>query len=103
MADELTGKQRRYLRSLAHAQPIATQVGREGLSAALIAAVAKVFEKRELVRIRVGRNGPEDRAAAAAEIAAKTGSAVVQLLGHTILLYRRHPETPEIRLPSAKE
>lgn len=102
MSVELTGKQRRYLRSLAHALPITTQVGREGLSAPLLAAITKAFGHRELVRVRIGRNGPSDCGAAGREVADKTDSTLVQVIGHTFLLYRRHPEKPEIRLPSAK-
>ena len=66
----------------------------------VVEAVVDALLTHELVKIRVGQNSPTDRREVAAELAAKTDSEVAQVLGSTILLYRRHPEEPQIRLPS---
>lgn len=95
----LSGKQRRYLRGLGHSLSPVVQLGKEGLTDPLVDAVDAALTTHELVKVRIGRNAPAHRHAVADELAARTGSEVAQVLGHTILLYRRHPEEPKIRLP----
>jgi RNA-binding protein len=97
----LTGKQRRYLRGLGHALEPVVQIGKEGLSAPVVAAVDAALVVHELVKIKVGQGAPERRHEAAAQLAERTASTEVQVLGNTVLLYRRHPENPKIELPAA--
>jgi RNA-binding protein len=96
---KLTGRQRHYLRGLGHALDPVVQVGKDGLSDAVTAATTTALETHELVKVKLGPNTPEDRHEAAGELAARTDSELVQVLGKAILLYRRHPEEPKIELP----
>lgn len=98
-APELTGRQRRHLRALGHALRPVALVGKEGLSDGAIAAVARALADHELVKVKVGEAAGIDRHAAAEELAARTDSAVAQILGNTILLYRPDPDEPRIQLP----
>ena len=95
----LTGKQRRYLRSLGHELRPIVQIGRDGLDEGLVAAVDQALADHELVKIKLGEGTDLDRHDAAADLAARTRSEVAQVLGFTVLLYRRHPDEPEIELP----
>jgi len=97
----LSGKQRRFLRAKGHHLNPTLQVGKEGLSPAFVAAVAKALEDHELIKIRIGQNAAVDRKQVAAELASATGSEVAQILGNTLLLYLAHPEQPTIVLPAA--
>lgn len=99
----LSGKQRRYLRSLGHALNPVVQIGREGLSEAVIAAIGQALDSHELIKIRVGSASDLEREEAADQAARATGSEVAQVLGNTALLYRRHPERPVIELPAREE
>ncbi len=99
----LSGKQRRYLRSLGHALNPVVQIGRDGLSEAVIAAIGEALEAHELIKIRVGSASDLEREEAAAQAARATGAEVAQVLGNTALLYRRHPEKPVIALPAREE
>lgn len=96
---KLSGKQRRYLRSLGHHRDVVVQLGREGISDSLVGAVDQALATHELVKVRVGQNAPEERHQAAAALAERTRSEVVQVLGDTILLYRAREEEPGIELP----
>jgi RNA-binding protein len=95
----LSGKQRRYLRGLGHELRPVVQIGRDGLDDGLVAAVDRALTDHELVKIKLGEAADLDRHDAAADLAARTRSEVAQVLGNTVLLYRAHPEEPEIALP----
>lgn len=95
----LTGKQRHHLRGLAHGLKPIVQVGKGGIDEGLIAAVDTALGDHELVKIRFGEAAGLDRHEGAEEIAQRTQSEVAQVLGNTVLLYRVHPEDPQIVLP----
>lgn len=96
----LSGKQRRYLRGLGHHLDPVVLVGKEGLTEGLITATDVALGQHELVKVRLGESAGEDRHGIAASLAESTASELVQVLGRTLLLYRRHPEEPRIELPS---
>lgn len=85
---QLTGKQARFLRGLGHALRPAVMLGRQELSATVIAALDEVLTAHELVKVKLQEGCLLDRREAAAQLAAATGAAVAQVLGKTILLYR---------------
>lgn len=95
----LTGKQRRHLRALAHDLKPVVQVGKDGIDDGLVAAVDQALVDHELIKVKVGENAGMDRHDVAADLAAKTKSEVAQVLGNIVLLYRAHPDEPEIQLP----
>jgi RNA-binding protein len=99
----LTGKQRRFLRARGHGLEAVAQIGKEGLSPAFVRAVDQALDDHELIKVRVGQNALVDRKQAAAELATLTTSEVAQILGNTFLLYRAHPEDPQLKLPAGRE
>ena len=97
--EELTGKQRRYLRGLANALKAVVYVGREGISDQVLRSVEEAYARSELIKIRLERNCPVERGEAGERLAARTRSHLVQILGRTLVLYRPDAEDPRIRLP----
>jgi RNA-binding protein len=99
----LTGKQRRFLRALGHGLTAVVQLGKEGITPALVQAVNQALDDHELIKIRIGQGAlienKAERKAAAEELARQTESEVAQVLGSTLLLFRHHPEEPRIELP----
>jgi RNA-binding protein len=93
-APELSGRQRKSLRGLAHALEPVVQVGQAGVTASVVRAVDAALTAHELVKVRLRE--PEDKQAAARELADGTSSALCGLVGHTVILYRPHPERPRI-------
>jgi len=95
----LTGKQRRHLRGLGHHLSPTVQVGNAGVTEGVIAAAAAALDAHELIKVRIGENAPEAKDLVAAAISKGTDSETVQIIGRTLLFYRRHPEKPALRLP----
>lgn len=98
---ELTGKQRRALRAMAHHLKPVVQIGNQGVSDAVIAKVAEELENHELIKVKVGKEAPDEVDAAAAALGERTGAHVAQIIGRTVLLYKRRRKDPQIRLPKA--
>jgi RNA-binding protein len=96
----MNGKQRRYLRGLGHHLEPVVQVGKEGVSEGLAAALDAALQQHELIKVRLGEHAGEDRHGLAGELARAGGAELVQVLGRTLLLYRRNVEEPKIKLPS---
>ena len=94
----LTGKQKRYLRSLASSQTATFRVGKEGVSENMIIGVRQGLEANEIVKIKVLDNCTQELNAVALDLSAGTKSDIVQIIGHTIILYRPSTE-PKIKLP----
>ncbi|PLX87022.1 MAG: ribosome assembly RNA-binding protein YhbY [Desulfuromonas sp.] len=95
---KLTGKQARYLRGLGHHLNPVVMIGKEEVSAAVLAATEEALVAHELIKVRLQEGCLSERKNVAEELAAATGAAVAQILGSTILLYRP-TEEKKINLP----
>jgi RNA-binding protein len=84
----LTSAQRAFLKSKARALKADIHVGKAGLSGQAIEHVRKLLEQRELVKVRLLVAAGEDRMAAAEQLAAAAGAALVDLVGRVVVMYR---------------
>ena len=82
----LTGKQKRYLRSLAH-------------NIDPISQIDETLENRELIKIHILQNNFDDKNDLAQTLSQATNSEVVQVIGSMIVIYRESQENKEISLP----
>ncbi len=94
---------RRRLRAAGHHLAPVVQVGKEGVTDPVLRQLDRALLDHELVKVKVGSESPEDRfASAEALLAGAEGAALAQILGRTILVYRRHPKKPRFEpLPPA--
>lgn len=97
----LTSAQTRFLRGQAHGLKAMLQVGGKGLTDALVGEVDGALEHHELIKVKVGGDDREARDAVIGELADRTGSALVQRIGHTAVLYRPSKDRRQIVLPRA--
>lgn len=95
----LTGKQKRYLRSMAHHLDPVTQVGKGGVSENMLDQVSLTLETRELIKVSILNNCEQDKNDVAEQLAEGTGAELVQLIGKTVVLYRESKENKQIELP----
>lgn len=94
----LTSKQRAKLKGLASREDTILQVGKGGIGSALVEQVDSALTARELIKLRALETAPVLPREAAQELAEKTGSQVVQVIGTKFVLYRRNPKKPVIEL-----
>jgi len=96
----LKGKQKRYLRAMAHHLNPIFQVGKGGVNENMIKQIAEALEVRELLKVSILQNCEEDKNVVAKELADGTKAELVQLIGSTIVLYKESKENKTINLPS---
>jgi len=90
-----SSKLRKALRAAGHHLSPVLQVGKEGVTEAVLKQLDEQLTAHELVKVRVGAESPEDRFEAAERLGAAAGAQLAQILGRTILVCRRHPEKPK--------
>ena len=77
----LKGKQKRQLRALAHHLTPIFQVGKSGVNSEMVQGIRDALEKRELLKVSILQN--------CEVLSERTSSELVQVIGHTIVLYKQ--------------
>jgi RNA-binding protein len=81
---------------VAHSFEPVVHVGQGGVTDAVLRSLDEALLAHELVKVRL--HEPEDKHGAAARLAEGADAALCGLVGHTVILYRPHPEEPRISL-----
>ncbi len=95
---KLTGKQVRFLRGLGHHLKPVVMIGKEEINAAVLSATDEALAVHELIKVKLQEGCLSDRKDVADELAKATNSAIAQILGKSILLFRASEEA-KIKLP----
>jgi RNA-binding protein len=90
-----SSKLRKALRAAGHHLAPAVQIGKEGVTGAVLRQLDEQLLAHELVKVRIGTESPEDRFEAAERLGAAAGARIAQILGRTLLVYRKRPEKPQ--------
>ncbi len=85
---------RRALRGAGHHLSPVVQVGKDGVTDAVLRQLDEQLLAHELVKVKVGTESPEDRFEIAGRLGEAAGAKIAQILGRTVLVYRKHPEKP---------
>jgi RNA-binding protein len=95
----LTGKQKRHLRGLAHELHPLVTISDKGLSENVLAELELTLEHHELIKVRVNAIDREQRRELIAQLVEKSCSTLIQTIGHIALIYRA-AKKPELKIPS---
>ena len=101
----LTNTQKKFLRKLGHDMNPVVYIGKEGLTETVISAIDEALQYHELIKVKIINTDRLSKHEAAEQIPLKTGCYLVQLIGKTLLIYRRNNEKKkdeQIRLPDAR-
>ncbi len=100
---QLTSKQKKFLKGLGHSLSPVVSIGKEGLGEKIITATLLELGRHELIKVKVGKSSPVSRQETAETLSTSSESSLVQIIGKTILLYKKNPKLDkekQIRLPS---
>ena len=89
---QLSERQRRHLKGLAHPLKPVILMGNAGLTDAVVAATTEALEHHELIKVRLAGGQKSDREQVAEDVAEALSCAVVQIIGHMLVLFRPAPE-----------
>lgn len=92
----LTGKQRQFLKGLAHPLSPVVRVGKGGVTDAVVGETKKSLQAHELIKVRIEG---DEREQLAKKLAAAADAHVAGMIGKTAILYRAREEKPKIKLP----
>ncbi|AJD91592.1 RNA-binding protein [Jeotgalibacillus malaysiensis] len=99
----LTGKQKRFLRAEAHNLSPIFQVGKGGVNDNMVKQIAEALEVRELIKVSILQNCEQDKDEVAEALSKGAKAELVQLIGHTVVLYKESRENKKIELPKARK
>ncbi|MBP3436580.1 MAG: ribosome assembly RNA-binding protein YhbY [Clostridia bacterium] len=94
----LSSKNRALLRSMANSLGAVFQIGKGGITEEICHQIENCLEARELIKVRVLENSGYTAKEAANEIAEKTASDVVSVVGTKFVLYRESQQKKRIEL-----
>lgn len=94
----MTSKQRAYLRGLASNLDTVMQIGKDGITDAVIETADGVLRTRELIKVKVLENSMLTPREACDALAEATGAEGVQVIGTKFVLYRVNPKDNKIKI-----
>ncbi len=97
----MTGKQKRYLRALAHPLKPLVNLGKHGLSPENKREIETLLLDHELIKLKVLDSSSLSKKECANAVGRIKSLEVVQVIGKTLVLFSPHPDDPEIKLPAA--
>jgi RNA-binding protein len=97
----LNGKQKRFLRALGHGLKPVITVGKGEITEALIKETGDAIACHELAKVKILESCALDRFEVAESLASACDAEIAQVLGRTLLLYKKARE-PKIELPPKK-
>jgi RNA-binding protein len=96
---QLSEKQRRHLRGLAHELKPLVRLGNAGLTDAVTRETARALSDHELIKVKAQAPDRATRDAIFEELARRTGAALVHRIGHIGVLYRPRADGLRILIP----
>ncbi len=88
----LTTKQRRQLRSLAHHLKPVVMVGDKGITENLLAELDRALESHELIKVTIAGADKNERRTLSEELCQNSSAELVQMIGRISVLYRAAQE-----------
>ena len=90
----LTPKMKQRIKSALRTEKATLHIGKEGATAQIVQEAAKQLDSREMIKAKILKTAlHEDKAKNIAEkIAEETESELVEVRGHTFILFKRKPK-----------
>lgn len=99
----ITSKQRAYLRKLAHETEPIFQIGKDGVTDALLKGIDEALEKREILKVHILETALLDTKETCNETAAALNAEPVQAIGNKFILYRQSSDVKKRKIELPKK
>ena len=96
----LTSKQRSFLRAIGTELEPVVNIGKEGVTPTVVDSARDAIRKRELIKVRVLQNAPEEPKDAIGRLTERVDADLVQVIGRNGLLFKRNFKKPVIEFPA---
>jgi len=109
MVQQLSSRERAFLRKLAHNLEPIVRIGKEGIDENVLKSISEVVKKRELIKVKILQNSSvELDRESASEIAKDTKSIFVDKIGNVLIFFKPKNSkdaviTPEKKLKKIKK
>ena len=95
----LSKTQIRYLKGLGAKLQIKYQVGKNEVTDTLLDMLSKALDSHELIKITLNKVVSEEKEYIADVLVSELHAELIQIIGSTIILYRKNLKNPKITLP----
>jgi len=87
----ITPRMKRRIKRELSAEKPTIWIGKEGATPRIVNEISRQLEKREIVKVKILKSALKDEEAksVASKIAQQTASTLIEVRGHTLLLYKR--------------
>lgn len=87
----ITPKMKRRIKQKLGAEKPTVWVGKEGATAQIVTEISKQLDKREMIKAKILKTAlqNEEAKSIASKVAEQTESQLIEVRGHTFLLYKR--------------
>lgn len=99
----ITSKQRAQLRGLAQKEEVVVQIGKSGITEALVDSAEKALAARELIKCKVLENSMLTAREACDALCEACKADPVQVIGTKFVIFKRNPREPKIELVKNKK
>jgi RNA-binding protein len=87
----ITHKTKRRIKQKLGAEKPTVRIGKEGATAQIVSEISKQLDKREMIKAKILKTAlqNEEAKSIASKVADQTESQLIEVRGHTFLLYKR--------------
>ncbi len=96
---ELTNKQIKFLKGRGHNLKALYQIGKEEVGRTQLALLDNALRANELIKIHVLKSAAIKKAELGNLLAHELRATLIEVKGHTLLLFRRNISNPTIKFP----
>ncbi|NRA63524.1 MAG: ribosome assembly RNA-binding protein YhbY [Pseudobacteriovorax sp.] len=89
---DLSSKQKKQLKGLAHNLNPVVLVGSDGVSAGVLKEINRCLENHELIKIKIRCDNQVELKGYLDDILDSTDASLVQVIGHSVILFKQSPE-----------
>ncbi len=88
---EISPGKKRYVKRMLREESPTVRIGKEGASREIIMEIERQLKKNKMVKVKILKAGlaEDGTKQTALDIAAQTKSSIVEIRGHTFMLYKR--------------